>query len=247
MATLLSMLELIDQGHYARLWSELSERKPLKDFLLQLFSVLLQLVRQREGEQVFPNTWRAMHSVVNRVILASVDHLTIPLLAYFLDSGCFDSKVGVDAYQFIFSFLKYNDRSTLFCMVQLWSIYFDFGVAFLTQHSLQLEKCTPSQKLKIIRAQGGDLRVRMGLQILNMWNAIGDYKINFIPSMVGPFLQVTLVPEPTLRRATLPIFFDMLDCENRQRGNFKQVNKSAVSIYIIMDKFLFKYTFTRLI
>jgi len=76
----------------------LSERKPLKDFLLQLFSVLLQLVRQRDGEQVFPSTWRAMHSVVNRVILASVDHLTIPLLAYFLDSGCFDSKVCVDAY-----------------------------------------------------------------------------------------------------------------------------------------------------
>jgi hypothetical protein len=56
-----------------------------------------------------------------------------------------------------------------------------------------------------------------------MWNAIGDYKIHFIPTMVGPFLQVTLVPEQTLRRATLPIFFDMLDCEHRHRGNFKQV------------------------
>lgn len=57
-----------------------------------------------------------------------------------------------------------------------------------------------------------------------MWNAIGDYKIHFIPSMVGPFLQVTLVPEATLRKATLPIFFDMLDCEYRHRGNFKHVS-----------------------
>ena len=46
--------------------------------------------------------------------------------------------------------------------------------------------------------------------------------------MVGPFLQVTLVPEPTLRRATLPIFFDMLDCEHRHRGNFKQVESELI-------------------
>lgn len=41
--------------------------------------------------------------------------------------------------------------------------------------------------------------------------------------MVGPFLEVTLVPEVDLRKATLPIFFDMMDCEQKVRGNFKQV------------------------
>lgn len=189
------MLELLDQGHYDRIWSELSERKPLKDFLLQLFSVLRTLAQQ--GEQVFPAEWRTMHCVVNRIMLTTLDHLTQPLMAYFLESGWFDSA--------------------------LWSGYFDLAVAFLTQRSLQLEKCSASQRLKMVRAQGGDMRVQMGFQILAMWNAIGDYKIHFIPSMVGPFLQVTLVPEPTLRRATLPIFFDMLDCEYRHRGNFKQV------------------------
>lgn len=91
MACLLSVLELMDQGHYDRLWSDLSERKPLKDFLLQLFSVLLTVARQ--GEHIFPFTWRTMHCAVNRVMLATLDHLTQPLLAYFLDSGCFDSKV----------------------------------------------------------------------------------------------------------------------------------------------------------
>lgn len=52
---------------------------------------------------------------------------------------------------------------------------------------------------------------------------IGDHKIFFIPAMVGPFLEVTLVPEVDLRKATLPIFFDMMDCEQKVRGNFKQV------------------------
>jgi dedicator of cytokinesis protein 3 len=42
--------------------------------------------------------------------------------------------------------------------------------------------------------------------------------------MVGPFLEVTLVPEPELRKATLHIFFDMMECEQQARGNFKQVS-----------------------
>lgn len=32
--------------------------------------------------------------------------------------------------------------------------------------------------------------------------------------MVGPILEVTLVPEPELRKATIPIFFDMMQCEH---------------------------------
>ncbi len=52
---------------------------------------------------------------------------------------------------------------------------------------------------------------------------VGDQKLSFVPSMVGPFLEVTLVPEAELRQATLPIFFDMMECEQKVRGNFKQV------------------------
>lgn len=38
--------------------------------------------------------------------------------------------------------------------------------------------------------------------------------MKFIPAMVGPMLEVTLVPEPELRKATIPIFFDMMQCEH---------------------------------
>lgn len=37
--------------------------------------------------------------------------------------------------------------------------------------------------------------------------------------MVGPILEVTLVPEPELRKATIPIFFDMMQCEYNFSGN----------------------------
>ena len=50
-----------------------------------------------------------------------------------------------------------------------------------------------------------------------------DHRLHFIPGMVGPFLEVTLVPEPELRKATLPIFFDMMQAEQQAKGNFKQV------------------------
>lgn len=43
--------------------------------------------------------------------------------------------------------------------------------------------------------------------------------------MVGPFLEVTLVPEPELRKATLPIFFDMMQAEQQAKGSFKQVRR----------------------
>lgn len=46
--------------------------------------------------------------------------------------------------------------------------------------------------------------------------------------MVGPFLEVTLVPESELRKATLHIFFDMMECEQKANGNFKQVSVAVV-------------------
>lgn len=44
-------------------------------------------------------------------------------------------------------------------------------------------------------------------------NFSGQYKIQFVPGLVGPFLEMTLIPETELRRATIPIFFDMMQCE----------------------------------
>lgn len=62
----------------------------------------------------------------------------------------------------------------------------------------------------------------------------GPHKIKFIPAMVGPILEVTLVPEPELRKATIPIFFDMMQCEFNfsGNGNFHMVRDA---IYIIIQ------------
>lgn len=53
----------------------------------------------------------------------------------------------------------------------------------------------------------------------------GQRKIEFIPGMVGPILEMTLVPELELRKSTIPIFFDMMLCEHRLTGSFSRVRE----------------------
>lgn len=56
----------------------------------------------------------------------------------------------------------------------------------------------------------------------------GQNKICFIPGMVGPILEMTLIPEVELRKATIPIFFDMMLCEYQRTGEFKKVSKNTL-------------------
>ena len=73
------------------------------------------------------------------------------------------------------------------------------------------------------------MRREVGFEIIRtMWNYLGKNKIKFIPEMVGPFIEVTLIPETELRKATIPIFFDMMQCEFQIKGNFNKVSKSFV-------------------
>jgi dedicator of cytokinesis protein 3 len=53
--------------------------------------------------------------------------------------------------------------------------------------------------------------------------------------MVGPFLELTLIPEVELRKSTLMLFYDLIDCEFEARGNFKQVRKVFVAFLQIFD------------
>lgn len=78
---------------------------------------------------------------------------------------------------------------------------------------------------------------------------LGPRKTNFIPGLVGPFLEMTLIPEDgnrftefifmrkqiskicqctlfssEIRKDTIPIFFDMIICENNAKGGFREVS-----------------------
>uniref|UniRef100_A0A8D3C7N3 Dedicator of cytokinesis 2 n=1 Tax=Scophthalmus maximus TaxID=52904 RepID=A0A8D3C7N3_SCOMX len=109
----------------------------------------------------------------------------------------------------------------------LWNNYFHLAVAFITQESLQLQHFSPTKRNKTL-AKYGDMRRLIGFSIRDIWYKLGNHKICFIPGMVGPILEMTLIPEEELRRATIPIFFDMITCEHAHSGNFQKFEDEII-------------------
>lgn len=161
----------------------------------------LLVFKELLSQDVFPSDWLVMKMSANNIIKKALEEFAKPLVYRFLGPSTFDS--------------------------QLWCSYFGLAVTFLTQPSLQLEQYHEVKRRKILNTYG-DMRVSMGLQILSMWSQLGNHKLHFIPSMVAPFLEVTLVPEPALRKATLSVFYDMIQCEQNARGSFRLVENELI-------------------
>ncbi|KAM5309668.1 dedicator of cytokinesis protein 5 isoform 3-T4 [Glossophaga mutica] len=144
------------------------------------------------GKNVYAKDWMVMNMTQSRVFLRAINQFAEVLTRRFMDQTSFE--------------------------LQLWNNYFHLAVAFLTHESLQLETFSEAKRTKIVKKYG-DMRKELGFRIRDMWYNLGPHKIKFIPSMVGPILEVTLTPEVELRKATIPIFFDMMQCEFNFSGN----------------------------
>lgn len=55
-------------------------------------------------------------------------------------------------------------------------------------------------------------------------------RIHFVPGLVKPFLEVSLIPMAELRKIILPIFFDMMLCDYDVNGNFERVSDLLVFV-----------------
>ncbi|XP_052471517.1 dedicator of cytokinesis protein 2 isoform X1 [Carassius gibelio] len=153
------------------------------------------------GKHVYPSDWVTMIMVQNRVFLRAINTYADTMNHKFLDNNNFE--------------------------VQLWNNYFHLAVAFITQESLQLQHFSPTKRSKIL-SKYGDMRRLIGFAIRDMWYKLGKNKICFIPGMVGPILEMTLIPEEELRRATIPIFFDMMQCEENHSGHFRKFENEII-------------------
>ncbi|XP_026778719.3 dedicator of cytokinesis protein 4b isoform X1 [Pangasianodon hypophthalmus] len=176
------------------------QRFTSKDELRDFLLQIFTVFRILIRPEMFPKDWTVMRLVTNNVIITTVLYLSDALRKNFLNDR-FDYKV--------------------------WDSYFYLSVIFINQPCLQLETFSPSKRKKILEKYG-DMRVMMGCEIFSMWQNLGEHKLNFIPAMIGPFLEVTLVPQPDLRNVMIPIFHDMMDWEQRRSGNFKQVEAKLI-------------------
>ncbi|XP_063257401.1 dedicator of cytokinesis protein 2-like [Prinia subflava] len=168
---------------------------PSRPELMDFLMETFILFKDLIGKTVYPSDWVVMNMVQNREFLRAINHFATTLTEMFLSNSNFE--------------------------LQLWNNYFHLAVAFLTQDSLQLENFSPAKRNSIL-AKYGDMRATIGASIRDMWYSLGQRKIEFIPGMVGPILEMTLVPELELRKSTIPIFFDMMLCEHRLTGTFSR-------------------------
>uniref|UniRef100_A0A803VZS2 Dedicator of cytokinesis 1 n=1 Tax=Ficedula albicollis TaxID=59894 RepID=A0A803VZS2_FICAL len=154
------------------------------------------------GKNVYPFDWVIMNMMQNKVFLRAINQYADMLNKKFLDQTNFE--------------------------LQLWNNYFHLAVAFLTQESLQLENFSSAKRAKILNKYG-DMRRQIGFEIRDMWYNLGQHKIKFIPEMVGPILEMTLIPETELRKATIPIFFDMMQCEFHSTRSFQRFENEIIT------------------
>uniref|UniRef100_A0A8C1Z7H7 Dedicator of cytokinesis 4b n=1 Tax=Cyprinus carpio TaxID=7962 RepID=A0A8C1Z7H7_CYPCA len=184
-----------------RHYQQLLQSFTSKDELRDFLLHIFTVFRILIRPEMFPKDWTIMRLVTNNIIITTVLYLSDALRKNFL-SDKFDYKV--------------------------WDSYFCLSVIFINQPCLQLETFSKKKYFYLGYLEYGDMRVMMGCEIFSMWQNLGEHKLNFIPAMIGPFLEVTLVPQPDLRNVMIPIFHDMMDWEQRRSGNFKQVEAKLI-------------------
>uniref|UniRef100_A0A8C8LWA1 Dedicator of cytokinesis 2 n=1 Tax=Oncorhynchus tshawytscha TaxID=74940 RepID=A0A8C8LWA1_ONCTS len=201
-ACMTATLSQMDDSHYSCYLETFSGTTDLVDFLMETFLLFKELI----GKHVYPSDWMAMIMVQNRVFLRAINTYADTMNLKFLNNNDFE--------------------------VQLWNNYFHLAVAFITQESLQLQHFSPTKRNKIL-AKYGDMRRLIGFCVcvcvcVRMYACGCGNKICFIPGMVGPILEMTLIPGEELRRATIPIFFDMMQCEHKLSAHFQKFENEII-------------------
>uniref|UniRef100_A0A8D0BC68 Dedicator of cytokinesis 1 n=1 Tax=Salvator merianae TaxID=96440 RepID=A0A8D0BC68_SALMN len=198
-ASMTAILRQMEDYHYAHLIKTFGK---MRSDVVDFLMETFIMFKDLIGKNVYPSDWVIMNMMQNKVFLRAINQYADMLNKKFLDQANFE--------------------------LQLWNNYFHLAVAFLTQESLQLENFSSAKRCKILNKYG-DMRRQIGFEIRDMWYNLGQHKIKFIPEMVGPMLEMTLIPETELRKATIPIFFDMMQCEFHSTRSFQMFENEIIT------------------
>lgn len=198
-ASMTATLRQMDDYHYTHLIGTFGK---MRTDVVDFLMETFIMFKDLIGKNVYPTDWVIMNTMQNKVFLRAINQYAAVLNKKFLDQTNFE--------------------------LQLWNNYFHLAVAFLTQESLQLENFSSDKRAKIFHRYQ-DMRRQIGFEIRDMWYNLGPHKIKFIPEMVGPILEMTLVPEIELRKATIPIFFDMMQCEFHFTRSFQRFESEIIT------------------
>lgn len=219
-ANMIGLLRIMTPRHYLQYIDSFRVDDPAgRSDLIDFIMEVLGMFRDLMQNNVFYPDWTSMILLQNSVLLQALRHFANTIRDFLRDP--FE--------------------------LQIWRNFFQCAVAFVTQPSLQLEKFSESKRSKVL-LNYGDMRKEMGMIVKSMWFNLGQHKTRFVPDMVGPFLDMTLIPETELRKSTIPIFFDMMQCEyyssktrtdegesldtkrdvTKSKGNFKDFEREII-------------------
>ncbi|XP_075699239.1 dedicator of cytokinesis protein 1 [Rhinoderma darwinii] len=198
-ASMTAILRQMEDYHYGHLIKTFGK---MRTDVVDFLMETFIMFKNLIGKNVYPSDWVIMNMMQNKVFLRAINQYADMLNKKFLDQANFE--------------------------LQLWNNYFHLAVAFSTQESLQLENFSSTKRTKILNKYG-DMRRQIGFEIRDMWYNLGQHKIKFIPEMVGPMLEMTLIPETELRKATIPIFFDMMQCEFHSTRSFQMFENEIIT------------------
>uniref|UniRef100_A0A1I7XV93 SH3 domain-containing protein n=1 Tax=Heterorhabditis bacteriophora TaxID=37862 RepID=A0A1I7XV93_HETBA len=146
---------------------------------------MVQMIRDLLCKCPFPTTWQHMIMLQNKTVHKALRFVMSAIQGYFSnEKGSF-----------------YSD---------IWQEYMLTMVCFVTQPPLQSSdewlRDETDVRFQLRKAAAKDLR--------SMWFRLTpSQKMEYIPRLVGAFLKVALVEDDETRDATIPIFFDMMQCE----------------------------------
>lgn len=179
--------------------------------LIEFLVKILLLFKDLASLPIYPKDWNEMLMLQNSVILVALKQ--------------FSKRIRED-----FSSDQFEH--------QLWNNFFYCAISFLSQEALQLENFSLSKKNKILKRYG-DMRRDLASEIRTMWFHLDTHTIKFVPHMIGPFLEMALIPDHRLRKEIIPIFFEMMQCEyyskvaNGEDANFRTCEEEMI---IQLDK-----------
>ncbi|XP_067931500.1 dedicator of cytokinesis protein 4-like isoform X2 [Watersipora subatra] len=179
---LITMLSMMDEALFTKVLEHEKDTLVIKKLCSDLITIMSNIILEAQ----IPSDWIVLLILFNSVLLSTTKLLSQTMIDYFLSGSNFNELV--------------------------WKNYFMLCVTFINQPCLQLETFSESKRMTLF-SWYGDMRVKMGHILFDMWqelDSFGDYLTVFIPSMVGPFLQVALVPQSELRMTIIPVFYGML-------------------------------------
>ena len=207
-ANMISIFQSMSPYHFKEYYQSFQPDDPTGRMnMVDMINEMLSMFTDLITNNVYATNWNAMIMLQNSVMLKSLKELSCAIQDYLLTP--FESHV--------------------------WKNYFHCAIKFITQPSLQVEKFSENKRKQIL-SNFRDMRKEMGMEVKKMWNSLGKHKFDFIPEMVYSFLEMTLIPETYLRKATIPIFFDMMQCEyyspnesGEPKQNFDELEDAIIS------------------